>query len=457
MAKCDRYWGRLLAACLAAGASAASAAATGTDAGADAGSDERRVLEEVVVTAQKTAQSSQDVPISLSAIGGEFMQEVGASGLQDIAAYIPNLQFSSDDDPALAQINIRGFGSNPLNAAFESSVGFVLDEVYLGRSTYYSDGMFDIDRVEVLRGPQGTLFGKNTIAGVFNVVSAAPGEDFSGSLRASRADPREHRIEAGVGGMFAPWGGLRLSALKQERDGELHNTFLQRNDDEMEQSALRLKLVLAPVDALSVELTALESDTSANYWRLQLMELDEDTRDFLDDYDPAVEGDPTNYQSSYDTPGFIDKGSTTVSLKTDWAYRDQHNAVLVLADSELDIDSLVDLDVSPADIGRLAVVSNYEQQSAELRFTGSFDGLFGLGQRLDYVLGGYYFESRFAQRATIAAGEDFGAYLLTDDVVQLASKDGSFSSGGLIGSLRGLGMLGGLVGGAIGEDFYQLD
>ncbi|MFT5033346.1 MAG: iron complex outermembrane receptor protein, partial [Bacteroidia bacterium] len=89
-----------------------------------------RVLEEVLVTAQKTTQSAQDVPISLTALDGAIMRDIGATGLADMAPYMPNVRFSSESDPALAQINIRGFGSNPLNAAFESSVGFVQDEIF---------------------------------------------------------------------------------------------------------------------------------------------------------------------------------------------------------------------------------------------------------------------------------------------------------------------------------------
>ena len=112
-----------------------------------------RMIEEVLVSAQKVKQSSQDVPISLTAVSGEFMKSVGAVKLQDLAPYIPNVRFSSDTDPALTQINIRGFGSNPLNAAFESSVGFVQDEVFYNRPSYFSEAMFDIARVEVLRGP----------------------------------------------------------------------------------------------------------------------------------------------------------------------------------------------------------------------------------------------------------------------------------------------------------------
>ena len=195
-------------------------------------------MEEIIVTAQKTRQSLQDVPISISAINGNLMRDLGANNIQGIAAYTPNVKFSSDTDPALAQVSIRGFGSSPLNSSFESSVGFVEDDLFFGRPTYFTEAIFDIARVEVLRGPQGTLFGKNTSAGLFNVISNSPTAQFSGNLRASD-DPEdgERRLEGGAGGMFADWGGIRVSGLKIDRRGVLENTDLNRKDDQQEQQA----------------------------------------------------------------------------------------------------------------------------------------------------------------------------------------------------------------------------
>jgi iron complex outermembrane receptor protein len=424
---------------------------------------ERRMLEEVLVSAQKVTQSSQDVPISLTAVSGDFMREVGAIGLQDIAPYIPNVRFSSDTDPALAQINIRGFGSNPLNAAFDSSVGFVQDEIFFNRPSYYNEAIFDIASVEVLRGPQGTLFGKNTIAGVFNVTSNGPSEEFSGDVRLSRTDPGEQNLEAAAGGMLTDWLGIRLAAMDISRDGQLHNQFLSRQDDKHEQNAQRLKLLFLPSDAIKVELMAVESETAANYWGLQLALLDDGSREFLQNYDPNIEDDPYNFTSSYDQPGFLDKTSSTLGLKTELNLGEigalnNLNTVLVLADTELTIDSLVDLDTSPADLAALTVVSGYEQQSAELRFSGSSDGLFGLGRGLEFVMGVYLFESEFQQRAIIRTGQDFGEYLATEDAAQLVSGDANFP-GGALGALNlaGLGLIGDITGSAIGNDFYQLD
>lgn len=423
-----------------------------------------RTLEEVIVSAQKIEQSSQDVPISLTAISGEQMRELGGTGLQEIAPYIPNVRFSSDTDPALAQINIRGFGSNPLNAAFESSVGFVQDEVFFARPSYYNEAIFDIARVEVLRGPQGTLFGKNTVAGVFNVSTKEPGEAFSGDLQATKTDPDERRLELGIGGPITDWLGLRFSAMDIQRDGQLHNRFLNRQDDEHEQDAQRLKVVATPTESLSLTLNAVRSQTSANYWGLQLSQLDDGTRTFLQNYDPDIEDDPNDQQTSYDQPGFIDKDSETLSLKVEWALGDlgaiqDLHSTLVLADTELNLQSLVDLDTSPADLATLGVASQYEQQSLEWRFTGGFNGLFGLGERLDFVVGTFLFDSRFTQQTAITAGEDLGAYLTTDDLLQLLSGNTAISSGGLLGTLNLSGLLpiADITAAVIGDDQYLLD
>ena len=121
-----------------------------------------RVIEEVIVTANKRAESAQDVPLSISVVGADFIEDSGLADVGEITRYIPNVSF----DASLAlytSITIRGFGTPPLGVGFEPSIGLVIDDVPYGRSTFAQDAVFDIGRLEVLRGPQGTLFGKNTL------------------------------------------------------------------------------------------------------------------------------------------------------------------------------------------------------------------------------------------------------------------------------------------------------
>ena len=421
----------------------------------------RRQIEEIIVTAQKTEQSLQDVPISISAFGGDFMQEVGAVSIADMAAYLPNVQFSSDTDITLAQINIRGFGTSPLNSGFESSVGYVQDDLFLGRSPYITDGMFDIDRVEVLRGPQGTLFGKNTTAGVFSVYTKGPSEEFSGDLRVSRATLDETLAEIGLGGMINDWAGIRVAAMDLNRGGgELNNSKLMRAEDRIAQQAQRIKLKLLPHEQVDLEFSVQNSQTSGTYWPVQLDDLDEGTKDFLLTYDPAFEDDGYNHQLSHDYAGYIEKSSQTYGLITKWDMGDVLGTegmglTLVLGDSAMDVDGAPDLDMSPADIARLRTVWHYDQRTLELRLDGvNEQGLFGWGRRLEFVGGIFVMESNMVQSTQATAGEDLVPYVLTPSGLrQLSGQEPPLSLPN-IALLNQL--LSAVTGSVIGEDYVEL-
>ena len=129
-----------------------------------------QALEEVVVTAQKRTESLQDVPISVTAISGELIQDASIRSFGELGAYVPN--FSVSENAVNTIITMRGISIGG-NQSFEQSVGIFLDGVYLGRSRQARLGLFDLEQVEVLRGPQGILFGKNTLGGAINVRSSA--------------------------------------------------------------------------------------------------------------------------------------------------------------------------------------------------------------------------------------------------------------------------------------------
>lgn len=420
-------------------------------------------LDEVVVTVQKTKQSARRVPVSVTALSGDFIRETGAADLADISLYVPNVRVDADD-PGSPQVFIRGFGTNAFNPSFESSVGLVEDEIFFGRPGYFTEAMFDIDRLEVLRGPQNTLFGKNTIAGVFNVSSKGPqsnGGKFGADGRYFYGEHGERRFEAGVGGMFADWGGIRFSALKRQQDGELFNTFLNRNEESIKQDAYRVKTLLLPADDVELELTGVVSDTKAPFWPFQLANLDADTRTYLQGFDPNVEDNPLDFKNEADTPGFINKGSETLGLKSTWKIGDaiglkDVSSVLIVGGSKFHIDQLNELDASPADIARLINKEQHRQFTTELRFTGKAESLFGMGTGLEFVGGYYNFQSRYDLLARINAGRDIGSYLLTDDFAQLATMNRNARSTGVL-MLPGFPALSDVTASASNGDFYQLD
>ena len=388
---------------------------------------QQRVIEEVIITAQKTKQSIQDVPISVTAVDGEFMKDAGISDLKELSVYVPNVRIDAND-PGSPQIFIRGFGTNTFNPSFESSVGFVQDEMFFGRAAYFTEAMFDIDRVEVLRGPQGTLFGKNTVSGVFSVYSRPVSQEFSADLELRAGEHGEQRIELGAGGMLNEWFGLRVSALEFERDGELENQFINRFEENPDQDAQRIKLNFLPGERTELELIAVESDTQINYWPKQLANLDADTRDYLDDFDPAIEDDPENFKTSYNVDGVLEKGSRTYTGKLTHSFGEVGSlynleTVAVFGTTDLFIEQDQDLDVSPADIATLVNREDYQQDTLEWRFTGDAASLFGLGSSLQFVAGLFYFESDYQLDAGVVLGRDVGSWLGTNDAQQLAGDD----------------------------------
>ena len=182
-------------------------------------------LEEVIVTAQKREQSLSDVPISMSAISGELIEDAGIASFRELGAYVPNLSITENAVNTI--ISMRGIGVGA-QQSFEQSVGVFVDGVHLGKSRQTRLGLFDLERVEVLRGPQGILFGKNTLAGAINVTSAASpvlGGDLEGRIAISSEsfDGRiyEGWLQTSITDTFA----LRFALKDRQLDGYLDNSL----------------------------------------------------------------------------------------------------------------------------------------------------------------------------------------------------------------------------------------
>ncbi|EAQ96062.1 TonB-dependent receptor [Congregibacter litoralis] len=216
-------------------------------------------LEEVIVTAQKRAESLQDVPISVSAVQGEKIQDAGIPNMAALADYVPNLHIA--DAPVNTNIYMRGVGSGN-NQGFEQSVGMYIDGVYMGRGRQYRAGFLDVERVEVLRGPQGTLFGRNTVAGAINITtaSARAGDEFEGQIMASAESFDGRIVEGFVGGGLTDTLGARLAVKYRETDGFADNTFLGTPEGGVEELSYRLSLNWQPTDNLNVNFKYTQSD-----------------------------------------------------------------------------------------------------------------------------------------------------------------------------------------------------
>ncbi len=212
-------------------------------------------LEEVMVTAQKREQSIQDVPISISAYSGSYLEETGVRTLEDVSRLAPNFAISNSSQQTNNRITIRGIGSVG-NSGIEPSVGVFIDGVYYPRPGSVIGTMLDVQTVEVLRGPQGTLFGRNTPVGALNITTRNPTAEIEGSFELGYGDYNALEVGAMVSGPLSDSVGGRFAVKYLDRDGYGKNTYDGKDFGARDDLVLRGKLNFDISASLSLLLTA---------------------------------------------------------------------------------------------------------------------------------------------------------------------------------------------------------
>ncbi len=215
-------------------------------------------IEEIIVTAQKRPENIQDVPISISAFSGDFLDDSGVDTLQDLGAYTPNLTFSQSSQVANQRIIMRGVGSVG-NNAIEPSVAIFIDGVYYPRPSSVVGTLSDIEAIEILRGPQGTLFGRNASMGALNIKTRRPSEELEGQIRGSFGNFDAIRLSGNISNSISSEASGRLSFHYSNRDGYGNNTFTGNGNDgkigAWEDFGIRGKLNFTPSDVVDVNVT----------------------------------------------------------------------------------------------------------------------------------------------------------------------------------------------------------
>lgn len=209
-------------------------------------------LEEVVVTAQMRTQSMQDVPVSMAAVGGDKLLESGVNKIEDLAAQVPNLKMS--ETGIGTNLYIRGIGSG-INQGFEQSVGMYVDGVYYGRGQLIRAPFLDLERVEVLRGPQNILYGKNSIAGAISMVTAKPTDQPSAMVSALYEPHQNEQVyDVMLSGPLTEAVGARFAFRDRSADGYMKNLTLNRDEPQRNEQTARLILTWKPTDKLDAAL-----------------------------------------------------------------------------------------------------------------------------------------------------------------------------------------------------------
>ena len=359
--------------------------------GGEVATTKRAVIEEVIVTSQKRAENIRDVPISVSALDGEALKANNVANMNDLSLYTPNVKFQVT--PNSTFINIRGLGTGE-NRGFEQSVGLVIDGVYYGRGDYMLGGTLDMARIEVLRGPQGTLFGKNTIAGALNIATGQPEEVFNGDVDAMMGDFNHRRYRGAITGPITDTLSWRFAFQDEKRDGYIFNTFSDEYHADLDNQMARAKLRWAPSSTFDATLGFDINTLSQRGDGYQISKVVGDHLEVYQQADPDADADGTNFRASSDHPlagGTRDIKGTTLNMN--WELGD-YTLTSISGYSDMDVIQNVDADFSAHRFLFLGYEDTYKQMSQELRLTSPPGDV-------EFVAGLYYFRSDFVVNTSI--------------------------------------------------------
>ena len=366
-----------------------------------------RVVEEIVVTAQKRAESVREVPVSMSVFDADFIRQEGITDYKDVSQYSPSTKI--DVNSLFPDIRMRGFGSPLANKGFEQQVGLVLDGIPYGRDHYFQGPIFDVERVEVLRGPQGTLFGKNTTAGVFNVVTRNPTDEYTGSIDLELGEADRQRFEGSVGGpILKGLLNFRLAALSDTRDPYVENTTsrwvesAEGGGHGRDRKAVRAKLGLPDVLGANVVIgyEHVETELHGPGWEF-FSDISPGLRNFFRQYDPDTDFVPNNYRGSVDAADYANVDIDTIVANVHYDLGDW-SLDAVAGHSRMEFRAENDADFTPAPIFTTTPVKDDNPSTTfELRAASpTLPGLLGLRSLFGFDLGesdflaGFFFQRR---------------------------------------------------------------
>ena len=347
-------------------------------------------VDEIVVTAMKRGENLQDIPASISAVSAKALQDRGVSDIKDIANLVPNLNWGEHFGSAM--ITIRGVGSTVDSGITEPTVATYVDGVFLPRSTMSSLRAVDLDRVEVLRGPQGTLYGRNATGGAINFVSMAPSHDFTAEVNVGGGSRSAFGVSGYVSGPIARGVYGRLSAGHDEQDGyvDIVNTGQKIGGTNVDyvRGALRLE----PTDNLSIDLSArYERNKAANGWQ-QLFNLTV----------LPTAGQTTDVNRIVaDQPFAADTRTAVFGGTVNWTINDHLSLRSITSYVNHSSKVSVDADTTILD-GFNTVDFNRPSRSYAQEFN-----LIGDHDRFKWILGAYYFHERAGNALPLRLGAVF--------------------------------------------------
>ncbi len=375
----------------------------------------------IVVTATKREQTLQEVPVAVSVTTAETIERAQIRDIADLATVVPSLRFSQLQSAFATSFSVRGFGTDGNNIGLEPSVAMFVDGVYRSRAIAQISDLPDIQRVEVLRGPQSTLFGKNASAGVISLVTKEPQFEFSGSIEASYGNYDAKVVKGYVTGPISDSVAFSAGAGWNNRDGYLTNGFNGEDVNDRNRWFARGQLlfdnggplqarIIADYDAIEERCCGVVNvQPSLETGVINL--LGGQVNDFRDNPDGDViftDVDPINTIDNYGISGQLDYEFGALNLTSITAYR------------ETSLSADQDVDFSSASLATGANIgdADIDTFTQELRLSSDFDG------PINFLLGGYYFDERVATSDEIVYGADFLGFA---DILLQEATGGAFT------------------------------
>ncbi len=360
---------------------------------------------DIVVTASKRAQTLQDTPISVAVATAAAIEQSQIRDLIDLQTLVPSLKVGQLQSSANTNFIIRGFGNGANNVGIEPSVGVFIDGVYRSRSAAQIGDLPNIDRVEVLRGPQSTLFGKNASAGIISIVTAEPKFDFAGQVEASYGNYNAVVVKGSVTGPLSETIAVSLAGNYNRRDGYARYVNLNQDTNDRNRYGVRGQILFQPSSEFKLRVIADYDKIDETCCTVANL-FDGPTGNAVRALGGRINSNqPFSYDGYANFPSSNKIDNYGISAQIDWQLADAFALTSISAYRGVKTNTNADSDFTSADlIGQNANQGKIDTFTQEVRLSTSFDGPF------NFLLGVFYFNEKIHNENQLTFGRDFRNY-----------------------------------------------
>ena len=362
------------------------------------------VLEEIVVTAAKRATTLQEIPIAVSVTTADTIEKANILDINDLQSVVPSLRVSELQSSTNTNFVIRGFGNGANNPGIEPSVGVFIDGVYRSRSASAISDLPKLERVEVLRGPQSTLFGKNASAGVISVITQKPSGERSAQLSGTVGNFGQFVVRGHYEDAFSDSAAFSLSASSNTRDGYNDNLETGNDINNRNRQAFRGQLLLTPNDTTEVRIIA-DYDTIDEECCTAVNLVAGPTLGAINFAGgELVPNDPESFESfgNIDPTNQVDNTGVSVQIDKDF---DNFRVTSITSFRNSDASSVIDADFTSAGLITNPITSDIDTFTQEVRIAST------AGDRLDWMVGGFFLDESIDHTNGLDFGVGFRPYL----------------------------------------------